>query len=258
MDEDPKRSATLFVVPGSHPSMAGRLMLEHKGIPYRRVDLIPALHKPILRALRFPGTTVPALRIDGRRIQSTLTISRVLDQLQPDPPLFPADQARRAEVEEAERWGEEVLQPVPRRLSWCALGLDRSRSGLRTFAEGARLHVPTGLAVRTAAPIIWAEVKINKASDAAVEADLAALPAMLDRVDAWLESGVLGGTPPTAADYQIATSIRLLLCFDDLRDMLTRRPSAAYARALVPDFPGRVPAVLPEPWLGEMRRSATG
>jgi glutathione S-transferase len=34
----------------------------------------------------------------------------------PEPPLFPADPDRRAAVEEAERWGERVLQPVPRQL----------------------------------------------------------------------------------------------------------------------------------------------
>src|SRR5438270_3708640 len=108
--------ATIYVVPGSHPSMAGRLMLEHKGIAYHRVDLIPGLHKPILRAFGFRDTTVPALRIDGRRIQGTLRISKALDELCPDPPLFPADPSARAAVEEAERWGEGQLQPVPRRL----------------------------------------------------------------------------------------------------------------------------------------------
>ena len=74
-------TARLYVVPGSHPSMSGRLMLEHKRLEYRRVDLLPAIHKPLLRLLGFPGTTVPALRIEGRRIQGTLEISRALDAL---------------------------------------------------------------------------------------------------------------------------------------------------------------------------------
>jgi glutathione S-transferase len=231
--------------------MAGRLMLEHKGIAYRRVDLIPALHKPILRALRFSGTTVPALRIDGRRIQSTLDLSRALEAMRSEPPLFPADAQARAAVEEAEAWGEGVLQPIPRRLSWWALR--RDRSGLRSFAEGARLHVPLGLAVRTAAPIVWAEARINEANDDAIRADLAALPALLDRVDGLLAEGVLGGSPPTAADYQIATSVRLLLCFDDLREAIDRRPAGEHARALVPDFPGRVEPVLPAEWISGLR-----
>ena len=240
-------TATLYVVPGSHPSMAGRLMLEHKDIGYRRVDLIPALHKPILRALGFSHTTVPALRIEGRRIQGTLEISRALETIRPDPPLFPGDPAARSQVEEAEAWGEGVLQPIPRRLSWWALR--RDRSALRSFAEGARLHVPLGLAIRTAQPIVAAEARINHASDDAIRSDLAALPALLDRVDDWLIAGVIGGSPPTAADYQIATSVRLLLCFDDLRTSIEPRPAGRHARALVPEFPGRVPATIPPSWI---------
>jgi glutathione S-transferase len=240
-------TATLYVVPGSHPSMAGRLMLEHKGIPYRRVDLIPALHKPILRGLGFRQTTVPALRLDGRRIQGTLEISRALEALQPEPALFPADPAARAATDEAEAWGEGVLQPIPRRLSWWALR--RDRSALLSFAEGARLHVPLGLAVRTAKPLVWAEARINRADDEAIRSDLAALPGLLDRVDELLAEGVLGGTPPTAADYQIATSVRLLLCFDDLRERIDQRSAGRHARELVPVFPGRVPAVIPDAWI---------
>jgi glutathione S-transferase len=240
-------------VPGSHPSMAGRLMLERKGIAYRRVDLLPGLHKPLLRLLRFRDTTVPALKQDGRRLQSTLRISRKLDELRSDPPLFPADEPMRSKVEEAERWGEEVLQPVPRRLSWWAIRRDGSRDSVRTMSEGARLHLPMWLMVPSAGPIIWAEVKINKASDEAIENDVAELPALLDRVDGLLADGVLGGNEPNAADYQIATSVRLLLCFDDLRDAIEKRPCAAYARALVTDFPGHIPAVIPENLLAGFR-----
>ncbi len=226
-------------------------MLEHKGIAYHRVDLIAGLHKPILRALGFNDTTVPALRIDGRRIQSTLRISRALDELCPDPPLFPEDPPARAAVEEAERWGEGKLQPVPRRLTWWAAR--RNRSAVRSFVEGARLHVPLGLVVRAAGPIIWAEVRINRATDVPVQADLAALPAMLDQVDLWLDDGVLGGQPPTAADYQIATSVRLLLCFEDLRETISHRPAAKFARTVVSDLPGEVPAVFPEAWIAGLR-----
>ncbi len=240
-------TATLFVVPGSHPSMAARLMLERKQIHHRRVDLLPAIHKPLLLALGFKSTTVPALRIDGRRLQSTLTISRALEELRPEPALFPSDPRRRAAVEEAEAWGEAVLQPLPRRLSWWALA--RDRSALRSFAEGARLHVPLGLAIRTAAPIIAVERRINAATDDRVRADMAALPGLLDHIDELLASGLLGGAEPNAADYQIATSVRLLLCFDDLRASIEARPAGAYAISVCPQFPGRVAPVIPAEWL---------
>ena len=45
--------------------------------------------------------------------------------------------------------------------------------------------------------------------------DLAALPGLIDRVDELIAQGVIGGAEPNAADYQIATSISLLLTMDD-------------------------------------------
>src|SRR6187431_1737860 len=102
--------ATLFGVPASHPSLAAELMLRHKGVDYRRIDLVTAAHRGIVRALGFPGTTVPALRIGGAKVQGTREIALALDALVPSPPLFPADPERRREVEAAEEWGDELLQ----------------------------------------------------------------------------------------------------------------------------------------------------
>jgi glutathione S-transferase len=82
-------NARLFTIPASHPSWAARLMLERKGISYKRVDLIAVMSKGILRAARFPGTTVPALILDGRRIQGTAAIAHELDRVVPEPPLYP-------------------------------------------------------------------------------------------------------------------------------------------------------------------------
>jgi glutathione S-transferase len=240
--------ATLFSLPGSAPAHAARLMLELKWIPYRRIDLVPALHKGILRALGFSGTTVPAIRLDdGRRLQTTRTIARELDALVPEPPLFPADPALRTKVEEAERWGDEVLQDVPRRLLWNLLG--RDRSAVRSYLEGARLPMPTGLAVRTSAPLILASRRFNEATDGNVRADLAALPGMLDRIDAWIAEGVLGGEQLNAADLQIGTSLRLLLTVADVRPLLAGRPAERLAIRVLPELPGYAPPTLPPEWL---------
>ena len=77
---------------------------------------MPGVHPMLVRFAGFPRHTVPGLKIDGERVQGSREIARHLDRLRPDPPLFPADPDERAAVEEAERWGERVLQPVPRRL----------------------------------------------------------------------------------------------------------------------------------------------
>jgi glutathione S-transferase len=222
-------------------------MLEHKGLPYQRRDLITAMHIPIVKALGFPGRTVPALNADGRKVQGTRAISRFLDELKPEPPLFPADPEQRRAVEDAERWGDEQLQSVPRRLAWYALG--RDRSSIREFLEGYKLGLPTSVAVATAAPIIWAEQKINKASAGAVQADLARLPELLDHVDALVADGVIGGEQPNAADYQIAPSVRLLMALDQLRPLIEGRPAGDLALKLVPAFQGHIGPALPPEWL---------
>ena len=247
----PPLDAKLYVIPGSHPAMAARRMLELKGIPYRRVDLMPVISHGVLRALRFPSDTVPSLRIADSKVTGSREISRELDRLQPEPPLYPADASRRAAVEDAERWGEEVLQPAVRRILWNAI--KRDRSPLESYAEGASLGVPAGLAVKTAAPIVATAARMNQAGDEAVRADLAALPDWLRRIDDWIAEGVLGSDPPNAADLQIAASLRLAMTLDDLRPAIESRPAGEVAMRAVPDFPGRAAPVLPAEWLEPLR-----
>ena len=233
--------ATLFGVPASHPSLAAELMLRHKGVEYRRVDLVNAAHRTVLRAMGFPRKRVPAMRLQGAKVQGTTAIARALDALVPSPPLFPADPERRRAVEEAESWGDEVLQPVPRRLIWNALKHDRST--LVTYLEGSKTGIPTPIATRTAAPIVAVSRRFNRATDDAVRRDLAALPGLIDRVDELIQEGVIGGSDRNAADFQIATSVSLLLTMDDIRPMIEGRPAERLARAIVPHQPGHTPSV---------------
>ena len=228
------------------------LMLEYKGIPYQRRDLIYIVSKGWLRAAGFPGVTVPALKLDGKRVQGSMGIARELDRVQPEPPLFPPDSERRTAVEEAERWGAELLQPKARRILWACL--KRDRPSIRSYLEGSRLGLPHGLATRTAAPIIALSVRFNKATDENVQADLATLRDDLDRIDAWIADGVLGGEQPNAADFQIATSLRVLMTLDDLRPVIESRPAGKLAMRLVPTYPGAASAILPPAWLEPLRR----
>jgi glutathione S-transferase len=245
----------LYVIPGSHPSMTARLMLEQKGIPYERTDLLPLIHKPVLKAMRFPSNTVPAMKIDGRRLQGSRRIARELDRLRPQPPLFPSDPGLRLAVEEAERFGDEDLQSPIRRIAWNAL--NRDISPLRSYAEGARFGIPLDVVLKTARPVVAAAFRYNRAGDENVRHDLAALPGMLKRIDDWCEEGVLNGEQPNAADFQIAPSLRLAMTFDDLGPWIAGRPAGKLALRVVPDFPGHSPPVLPPSWLEPMREAAS-
>ena len=243
--------ARLYVIPGSHPSMAARLMLETKGIEYKRTDLMPVLSKGVLRGLGFPRNTVPAIKIDGRKVQGTGEIARDLDRIKPEPPLLPTDPQQRAAVEEAERFGDQGLQPPVRAILWWALRKDKAP--LRSYSQGAKLGIPIGLALKTAAPIVAASAHFNEATDENVRRGLAELPAMLQKIDDWIGAGVIGGEQPNVADFQIAPSLRLAMTLDDLRPAIESRPAGELAMRLVPDYPGKTPPVLPPAWLQPLR-----
>jgi glutathione S-transferase len=241
--------ARLYVIPGSHPATTAALMLDRKVIDYKRTDLMPVVSKAALRAAGFPGTTVPALKIGDERIQGSRPISRALDRIQPDPPLFPADPDRRAAVEDAERFGDEELQHPIRQLLWW--GFKRDKENLRSYSDGAHLGLPIGLAIKTGGPLVALAARFNEATDANARAALGTLPDLLDRVDAYIADGTIGGPEPNAADLQIATSIGLALTLDDLKPLIEPRPAAALAHRIVPNYPGHTPPILPPAWLPE-------
>ena len=241
----------LYTIPGSHPGVAAQLMLKHKGIAFKRTDLFPVISKLVLRGMGFPRNTVPAIKIDGRKVQGSREIARELDQLRPEPALFPSDPEKRAAVEEAERFGDEELQHPVRQIIWWALRKDKAP--LRSFSEGAKLGIPIGLAVKTAAPIVALSAHFNEANDENVRADLAKLGGLLDRVDELIAAGTLDGEELSAADFQIAPSIRLAMTLQDLRPLIKARPVGRLAKRVQPEIAGDVPPILPPAWLQPLR-----
>lgn len=231
---------TLYAIHGSHPCITAERALQLKGQPYRIHEMAPALHVPE-QWLRFRTLTVPALKLgSGEKVVGSRAIVHRLDQLVPEPPLLPEDPALRAKVLEAERWGDEVLQPVPRRLAWT--GMCARPDAIAGYAEGSRLPLPR-FVQRLSAPRIARVARWrNRGGEAQARKDLAALPAQFDRVDAWIAEGVLGNAEPNAADLQLAPSIRLLATMEDVRPLLEGRPCLDLAMRLFPSYAGRLPA----------------
>jgi glutathione S-transferase len=244
----PGMPAKLYVVPASHPCAAVEAALRMKGVGYSRVDLVPVVHKPVMQAL-FGGATVPGIRFeDGERVLGSRPILRALEHRAPDPPLLPADGRERKPVEEAERWGDEVLQSLVRRVVWAALV--RAPGAISSYTTEARLPVPAPLARLTAPVVARAEVAIHRANEGEVRADLANLDFHLDRIDGWIAEGTMGGERPNAADLQIGAALRLLLTVEDVAPHVDGRPAGELARRVFPDYPGRAPAgALPRDWV---------
>jgi glutathione S-transferase len=227
-------------------------MLDHKQLEYDRVDLPAAAHAFLVRLLGFKKMCVPAMIINGKHVQVTLAISEALDKAFPEHPLFPSDPEARARVREAEVWGEK-FQNVTRRLFYAAAR--RDRTVFSSFVRRGKLSATAAFGVRATTPlIIKIASKAHRSTDERARQDLGRVPENLDRIDAWLGDGTLGGEQLNAADCQIAPNVRAMLHFSDLQPLLQGRPSAEWARRVVPEYGGPVGSVLPSEWLRDLGR----
>jgi glutathione S-transferase len=240
--------AKLYVVHGSHPCATVQRALDMKSVPYRVVELLPPMHAALQR-LRFGTRTVPGLTLEsGEKLSGSRAIIRRLEELAPEPALLPADPEERAAVARAEEWGDEVWQPMARRLLWQTF--TRHPQAMKSYQAGSRFPLPSP-AVRALAPLVnAAERRLNGAEEGAVRADLRSLPGHLDRIDGWVREGVLGGEAVNAADLQIAPTSRLMLTIGDVRPYFAGRPAEEHAMRLFAEWPGETPAgVFPAAWL---------
>jgi glutathione S-transferase len=238
-------SLTLHILPPSHPSMTAAAALELKGLEFEKVSL-PMPHNDEMERLYGPGNrTVPGLTIDGaERVHGSIAILERLEQLVPEPPLYPEPIADA--VREADRWGDKELQDLGRRLPWGALHFRPEAVG--TFAEPYDPLDPAGtdFAIRFTRAM-W---KYHRITAAGLAEDLAGLPAKIDHIDELAREGIVGGESPTAADLQIGATVRVLLTVGDLRPLIEGRPAEEIARRWFPDYAGEVPAgAFPAGWV---------
>jgi glutathione S-transferase len=213
---------------------------------------MPVISKGALKAVRFPGNTVPAMKVDGKRTQGSRRIARELEMLQPEPPLFPADPEKRAAVEEMERLGDEQLQQPVRQIIWWSLRKDMAP--LVSYSEGAKLGIPiNSVTVKSSAPLVLLAARFNEADDDGARTAVGELAGLLDTIDAAIAAGTIDGEELNAADFQIAASVRLAMTHGDLRPAIEGRPAGRHAMRVAPEFPGDVPPILPAEWLAPLR-----
>jgi glutathione S-transferase len=250
-----REAAKLYVIPGSHACRTGMLLLEHKSIPYTTVELPTGLHPQLVRLHGFSGSrhptrmidgrptrmsammdrfgTVPALRMGEARVQRNMEIARYLEQIEPEPPLFPDDPELRAKVQEAAEWGDEPLQMAARRIVLAAGARDPGE--LHARGEDGRLGAllaGNGVQRRVMAQVATGVFGVRGTKDAEL---IEELPPMLDRIDTLVAEGVLNGEQLYLADLVIAPCLALLDYRLDLREELRARPGFALVERLLPE-----------------------
>lgn len=240
----PAPAIVLHGLPPSHPSRAAEAAIRLKGLEFERAEVEAGRHNEQMEAIYGAGhRTVPGMLVDGEPVHGSRAIFARLDEIVADPPLYPEPIA--AAVRAADRWGDEELQDLGRRLPWGALHFRPEAIG--TFGGGEPLDpAGTDFAIRLTRGM-W---KYHGISAERLAVDLAGLPAKLETIDELAADGVIGGDPANAADLQIGSTIRVLLTLGDLTPLLAGRAGERIAMRWFGDYPGHVPAgALPAGWV---------
>jgi len=209
----------LHVVPFSHPCLAVSAALDRLGQEYETVTLETGRQGDDVEEVYGEGCrTVPGLLVDDEPVHGTSSIFARLDELHPDAGLYPPAVAEA--IREAEPALAEDIQMSARVLVFGAMHFRPESMG--TFAGVDQLD-PGGVdfAIKSMRAA-WRYLGIDAQR---VHATLQALPAQLDAVDALLDAGVIGGEEPTAADFQLGSSLHLLVQIGDVRPLVEERPA---------------------------------
>ncbi len=238
----------LHVVPFSHPCLAVSAALDRFGDEYETVEFVTGRQAEAVEDVYGEGRrTVPGLLVDEEPVHGTSTIFARLDELHPDAGLYPAASAD--EIREAEAGIVEELQTTARVLIFGAMHFRPESMG--TFAGVDQLD-PAGVdfAIKTMrASWRYLDITAQRVYDT-----LQALPGQLDTVDALLESGALGGEEPTAADFQLGSSLHLLVQIGDVRPLVEERPAGKVVSTLFEPGKGNVSAgAFPPGWVPPTR-----
>jgi maleylacetoacetate isomerase len=101
----------VFRIPFSTNVERVSLALAHKGLEVEWEDVDPADRSPVERVSG--QSLVPVLVDEGRVVSDSTVILRYLEDLQPEPAIFPRDEARRAELEVFLDWFNRVWKRPP-------------------------------------------------------------------------------------------------------------------------------------------------
>lgn len=248
MGDQPK--LVVHVVPFSHPCLAVTAVLDRHGLEYETVDMVSGTHGDEIERIYGEGRrTVPAMLVDDEPVHGTTAIFERLDELVDDADLYPGTVA--AAIREAERGIAEDLQSAARNLTFGALYFRPEALG--TFAGAGPLDpAGTDFAIKLARGA-WRYIGITAVTLAEA---LAALPEQLDIVDELIVGGVVGGDDPTAADFQIGSSLHLLMQIGDVRPLIAGRPAETLVDAWFDRGPADIPAgAFPAGWVPEPKRA---
>jgi glutathione S-transferase len=142
----------------SHYNEKARWALDYKGIPHVRKAPFPGTHGFYAAWLtRGRSRTFPLLQLNGRTIGDSTDIIAALEELQPEPPLYPEDPAERARALEIEDFFDVEVGPNVRRLVFANMLEDREL----TIAGVEQSHPGRHRVMRATYPLARAAIRMD-------------------------------------------------------------------------------------------------
>lgn len=189
-----------------------RLMLDYKGLAYRKIEVTPGVGQ--LEVYRLSGQRqVPVLKDGNTVIADSTEIAKYLDRQYPDLPLIPTDPRQRGLCLLIEEWADESIGKKSRMLLFEGISKDQSfRSALlpsatpdiiKTFVEAVPTDVLKALGMG-----LGASPEVVKLATEDIRQDLEALCLLLQ------DKPYLVGDRPTLADFAVA-GLSMLLKFPE-------------------------------------------
>src|SRR5262245_39085600 len=111
-----------------------RWALDYKRVPHIRHSLLPGPYAAMLLP-RFGQKAMPILRHNGRVLKNSAAVLDYVEQIWPDPPLYPADPVQRERALEIQKWFDDEIGPAVRRATFYEW-LPHTEYTARRFATG--------------------------------------------------------------------------------------------------------------------------
>jgi glutathione S-transferase len=207
-----------------------RWTLDLKGVPHRRISLLPGPHAG--QVMKLTGqTATPVLHVDGDYVAGSARILELLEDRFPAPRLIPRDPAERAEALAVERRFDEDWTPRMRR---ALLARMIRYPGYVTATFAGHAPTPMRLVYRLVFPLVRGKVRRGNGiagPDSIVDGERA-IEEALDFVVAQANgTGYLVDDAFTVADLTAASALATI-CNPDHPDMKRPEPAPPRLREL--------------------------
>ena len=206
---DLSETPVLWQLKVSNYNEKARWALDFKGIPHRRKAVEPGRHRRLAQGLAGIDT-LPILELGGKPIGDSTAIIAALEQLQPDPPLYPEDDADRQRALDLEEYFDEELGPYSRVLAISHMSSD---GGLFLGAFIPDMSAPRRFVAKSVFPLIRRKLRSDFGlTEESVAAAFERIREVGGRFrDELGASGYLAGDRFTVADLTLAALISPLV-----------------------------------------------